>query len=119
MVFIILPLIIVASIIFSFIWTSKQVDRLNSLLDEQKLLNLQLNQRLSLVGQHQILRIDNEIETLHELIRQNEIEGKDNLKKQIDSLTKQIIKRIPPTNDELMKRIEDLEEGSHRLRMNM
>ena len=119
MLFIILPLIIVASIIFSFIWTSKQVDRLNGLLEEQKLLNLQLNQRLSLVDQKLILRIDNEIETLHELIRQNEIEGNDNLKKQIDSLTKQIIKRIPPTNDELMKRIEDLEEGSHRLRMNM
>ena len=119
MLFIILPLIIVASIIFSFIWTSKQVDRLDSLLEEQKLLNLQLNQRLSLVDQKLILRIDNEIETLHELIRQNEIEGKDTLKKQIDSLTNQIIKKIPPTNDELMKRIEDLEEGSHRLRMNM
>ena len=119
MLFIILPLIIVASIIFSFIWTSKQVDRLDSLLEEQKLLNLQLNQRLSLVDQKLISRINNEIETLHELIRQNEIESNDNLRKQIDSLTKQIIKKIPPTNDELMKRIEDLEEGSHRLRMNM
>jgi hypothetical protein len=119
MLFIILSLLIVASIIFSFIWTSKQVNRLDNLLEEQKLLNLQLNQRLSLVDQKLILRIDNEIETLHELIRQNEIEGNDNLKKQIDSLTNQIIKKIPPTNDELMKRIEDLEEGSHRLRMNM
>ena len=119
MLFIILPLIILASIIFSFIWTSNQVDRLDSLLEEQKLLNLQLNQRLSLVDQQLILRITQDVEMLHELIRQNQIEGNDNLKKQIDSLTKQIIKKIPPTNDELMKRIEDLEEGSHRLRMNL
>ena len=117
MLFIILPLIIVASIIFLFIWTSKQVDRLDSLLEEQKLLNLQLNQRLSLVDQKLILRIDNEIETLHELIRQNEIEGKDNLKKQIDSLTKQIIKRIPPTNDKLMERMDKLEKDSYTYRM--
>jgi len=26
---------------------------------------------------------------------------------------------IPPTNDELMNRIENIEEQSHRLRMNM
>ena len=106
-----------ASIIFSFIWTSNQVDRLNGLLQEQKLLNLQLNQRLSVTDQQIHLRINNEIEVLHEIIRQNEIEGNDNLKKQIDSLTKQIIKKIPPTNDELMKRMDKLEKDSYTYRM--
>ena len=51
---------------------------------------------------------------------------KSQLQSKIDKLTTQVIKTtdsirndIPPTNDELMKRIKDLEEGSHRLRMNM
>ena len=94
----------------------KEITKLQKRLD---ILHKETNNRISVTDQQIHLRINNEIEVLHEIIRQNEIEGNDNLKKQIDSLTKQIIKKIPPTNDELMKRIEKIEEESHRLRMNM
>ena len=37
----------------------------------------------------------------------------------LDKLENKLKGMIPPTNDELMKRIENIEEQSHRLRMNM
>jgi len=50
-------------------------------------------------------------------------EEDDNIKKLLDSrldrLESRIVGLIPPTNDELMKRIEKIEEESYRLRMNM
>jgi len=50
-------------------------------------------------------------------------EEDDNIKKLLDSrldrLESIIIGMIPPTNEELMKRIEKIEEESYRLRMNM
>ena len=50
-------------------------------------------------------------------------EEDDNIKKLLDSrldrLESRIIGMIPPTNEELMKRIEKIEEESYRLIMNM
>jgi hypothetical protein len=50
-------------------------------------------------------------------------EEDDNIKKLLDSrldrLESRIVGLIPPTNEELMKRIEKIEEESYRLRMNM
>ena len=37
----------------------------------------------------------------------------------LDKLESKLTGMIPPTNDELMKRIEKIEEESYRLRMNM
>jgi len=92
----------------------KEITKLQKRLD---ILHKETNNRISVTDQQIHLRINNEIETLHELIRQNEIEGNDNLKKQIDSLTKQIIKKIPPTNDKLMERMDKLEKDSYTYRM--
>jgi len=79
---------------------------------------------------HLISRVDKNIENVHlitqTIITEVEKDVKSELQSRIDKLTTQVIKitdsirnDIPPTNDELMKRISDLEEGSHRLRMNM
>ena len=92
----------------------KEITKLQKRLD---ILHKETNNRISVTDQQIHLRINDEIEVLHELIRQNEIEGNDNLKKQIDSLTKQIIKRIPPTNDKLMERMDKLEKDSYTYRM--
>ena len=92
----------------------KEITKLQKRLD---ILHKETNNRISVTDQQIHLRINNEIEVLHEIIRQNEIEGSNNLKKQIDSLTKQIIKKIPPTNDELMKRMDKLEKDSYTYRM--
>lgn len=92
----------------------KEITKLQKRLD---ILHKETNNRISVTDQQIHLRINNEIEVLHEIIRQNEIEGSNNLKKQIDSLTKQIIKMIPPTNDELMERMDKLEKDSYTYRM--
>ena len=92
----------------------KEITKLQKRLDT---LHKETNNRISVTDQQIHLRINDEIEVLHEIIRQNEIEGNDNLKKQIDSLTKQIIKRIPPTNDKLMERMDKLEKDSYTYRM--
>ena len=92
----------------------KEITKLQKRLD---ILHKETNNRISVTDQQIHFRINNEIEVLHEIIRQNEIEGSNNLKKQIDSLTKQIIKMIPPTNDELMERMDKLEKDSYTYRM--
>jgi phospholipid N-methyltransferase len=64
-------------------------------------------------------RVDREFEDTHQTFRDVETDLRSQLKSRMDKLTNQIIKKIPPTNDELMKRIEKIEEESYRLRMNM
>tara|TARA_Y100000389_G_C17270182_1_gene417558 strand:- start:66 stop:428 length:363 start_codon:yes stop_codon:yes gene_type:complete len=64
-------------------------------------------------------RVDTELEMIHTSLRETEIDIKSQLDSRIDKLTNQIIKKIPPTNDELLKRIEKMEEESYRLRMNL
>ena len=79
---------------------------------------------------HLISRVDKNIENVnslaHTTIREVEKDVKSQLQSRIDKLTTQVIKTtdsirndIPPTNDDLIKRIENIEEQSHRLRMNM
>ena len=79
---------------------------------------------------HLISRVDKNIENVnsltHTTIREVEKDVKSKLQSKIDKLTTQVIKTtdsirndIPPTNDELIKRIENIEEQSHRFRMNM
>jgi len=65
------------------------------------------------------LRVDKDIEDTHQTFRDVEIDLRSQLDSRLDKLTNQIIKMIPPTNEELMKRIEKIEEESYRLRMNM
>lgn len=73
----------------------------------------------------EINKVKIEIELVHELIRKNEIEINESTKSKFDSLTNQIMKstekvrgEIPPTNDELMKEINQLKE-INLIRMNM
>ena len=65
------------------------------------------------------LRVDKDIEDTHQTFRDVELDLRSQLDSRLDKLTNQIIKKIPPTNDELMARIEKIEEESYRLRMNM
>ena len=90
----------------------KKVDDLEKYIEMTDMRVSELDRELS-------QRLDKEIETTHQTFRDVEIDLRSQLDSRLDKLTNQIIKKISPTNDELMKRIEDLEEGSHRLRMNM
>ena len=65
------------------------------------------------------LKVDKDIEDTHQTFRDVELDLRSQLDSRLDKLTNQIIKKIPPTNDELMARIEKIEEESYRLRMNL
>jgi hypothetical protein len=58
------------------------------------------------------LRIDRDIE-------EQEIRFNSQLDSRLDKLETKIKKQIPPTNDELLERIKQIEEQSYRMRMNM
>ena len=64
-------------------------------------------------------RVDRELEDTHQTFRDVEIDLRSQLDSRLDKLTNQLLKKIPPTNEELMKRIEKIEEESYRLRMNL
>ena len=90
----------------------KEITSLRKEVDE-------IHNRISVTDQQTHSIINEELEKLHFLVRTMESDIKSDTKEKLQKLTEQIIKKIPPTNDELIKRISDLEEGSHRLRMNM
>ena len=75
--------------------------------------------RISEIERELSQRLDREIEDTHQTFRGVEIDLRGQLDSRLDKLTNQIIKKIPPTNEELMKRIEKIEEESYRLRMNL
>ena len=71
-------------------------------------LNIELSQRL-----------DREIELTHQTLRDVELDLRSQLDSRLDKLTNQIIKKIPPTNDELIEKIEKIQEEFYSLRMNL
>ena len=64
-------------------------------------------------------RIDREFSELQSNLDETEKDIISLLDRRLDKLENKIKGMIPPTNDELMKRIQNIEEQSHRLRMNM
>mgnify|MGYP000126718801 CR=1 FL=1 len=90
----------------------KRLDYLESYLEDTERMVTNLDRDIN----H---RIDKDIEDVHQTFRDVEIDLRSQLDSRLDKLTNQIIKKIPPTNDELMGRIEKIEEESYRLRMNM
>lgn len=71
-------------------------------------LNIELSQRL-----------DKEIELTHQTLRDVELDLRSQLDSRLDKLTNQIIKKIPPTNDVLIEKIEKIQEEFYSLRMNL
>ena len=64
-------------------------------------------------------RIDGEFSELQSNINENERDIISLLDSRLDKLETKIKKQIPPTNDELLERIKQIEEQSYRMRMNM
>jgi len=90
----------------------KRLDYLESYLEDTETMVTNLDRDIN----H---RVDKDIEDTHQTLRDVEIDLRSQLDSRLDKLTNQLLKKIPPTNDELMKRIEKIEEESYRLRMNM
>jgi len=55
---------------------------------------------------------------LHKLLRDTEIDIKSDTRKRLESLTEQIIKKIPITNDELLKEVQQMRDDFFALRQN-
>ncbi len=90
----------------------KRLDYLESYLEDTERMVKNLDRDIN----H---RVDKDIEDTHQTFRDVEIDLRSQLDSRLDKLTNQIIKKIPPTNEELIERIEKMEEESYRLRMNM
>ena len=90
----------------------KKVDDLEKYIES-------IDMRISELDRELSQRLDKEIEDTHRTFRDVEIDLRSQLDSRLDKLTNQIIKKIPPTNEELMARIEKIEEESYRLRMNL
>lgn len=90
----------------------KRLDYLESYLEDTERMVTKLDRDIN----H---RVDKDIEDTHQTFRDVEIDLRSQLDSRLDKLTNQIIKKIPPTNNELMARIEKIEEESYRLRMNL
>ena len=90
----------------------KRLDYLESYLEDTERMVKNLDRDIN----H---RVDKDIEDTHQTFRDVEIDLRSQLDSRLDKLTNQIIKKIPPTNQELIERIEKMEKESYRLRMNM
>ena len=108
--------ILIVSLSICIILLSREIIKLQKRVD---VLNRETNTRISVTDQQTHLRINEEFEKLYLLVRTMESDIKSDTKEKLQKLTEQIIKKIPPTNDELMERIKKIEEESYRLRMNM
>lgn len=96
---------------------TKLKKKVNENSDNQEIINQYIRTEIN--------KIKIQIEDVHQLIRENEIAINSSTQSRFDKLTNQIIKsidkvrsEIPPTNDELLKEIDQLKEVN-RIRMNM
>ena len=90
----------------------KRIDDLEKYIEVTDARTSELNIELS-------QRLDREIETTHHTLRDVEVDIRSQLDSRLDKLTNQIIKKIPPTNEELMERIDKIQEEFYSLRMNL
>ena len=106
--------ILIVSLSICIILLSREILKLQKRVD---ILNKETNTRISVTDQQTHLRINEELEKLHLLVRTIESDIKSDTKEKLQKLTEQVIKKIPPTNDELMKRMDKLEKDSYTYRM--
>ena len=64
-------------------------------------------------------KFDRDVNEFHELIRGVEIDIKSDNKKKLEKLTEQIIKKIPITNDTLLKEVQQMRDDFLALRQNL
>ncbi len=63
-------------------------------------------------------KFDKDINELNYLVREIESEIKSDNKKKLEKLTEQIIKKIPITNDKLLKEVQQMRDDFFALRQN-
>ena len=108
--------ILIASLSICVILLSREILKLKKRLN---VLHNESNNRIVVVEQKLHLRMNDEYNELLGIIKSNASNGDDIREQRLKELKDEIQKLIPPTNQELMDRIETMETESYRLRMNM
>ncbi len=89
----------------------KRLDYLESYLEDTETTIIKLDRDIN-------QRVDRELEDTHQTFRDVETDLRGQLKSRMDKLTNQIIKKIPPTNDTIIKEIQKMRDDFFALRQN-
>ena len=115
--------ILIVSLSICVILLSREIIKLQKRVD---VLNKETNTRISVTDQRIHLRINNESKLLQSNIDEVESDLVNLINQRLDEEMVDMDKKllniknlIPPTNDELLERIKNIEEQSYRMRMNM
>jgi len=94
---------------------SREILKLKKRLED---LHKETNNRISVTDQQTHLRINNDLLELNEFIVDTVNNVRDDNLKQLDVVTKSIIEKIPPTNEELLKEVQQMRDDFLALRQN-
>jgi translation elongation factor EF-Tu-like GTPase len=106
--------ILIVSLSICVILLSREIIKLQKRVD---VLNKETNTRISVTDQQTHLRINDEITHLLDIIKQNADNTDTAREEGLKELEKKIKSLIPPTNDDVMKRMDKLEKDSYTYRM--
>lgn len=106
---------LIALLSLCVILLSREILKLKKRLED---LHKETNNRISVTDQQTHLRINNDLLELNEFIVDTVNNVRDDNLKQLDVVTKSIIKKIPPTNEELLKEVQQMRDDFLALRQN-
>jgi hypothetical protein len=108
--------ILIVSLSISVILLAREILKLKERLN---VLHNETNNRISVTDQQIHLKINEEINLLESKLKEVKTNMISLLDQKLSDEIENVKSLIPPTNKELMDRIETIEEESYRLRMNM
>lgn len=91
---------------------------ISKLTQRIEILHKETNNRISVTDQQTHLRINEEINLLESKIKELKTNMVSLLNQKLDDEIDDVKKLIPPTNDEILKKIDKVESDFHTYRMN-
>ena len=82
-------------------------------------LHNETNTRVSSYNSEITDKFDRDVNELHYLVREIEVDIKESTKKKLDSLMEQLIKKIPVTNETLLNEVQQMRDDFLALRQNL
>ena len=107
--------ILIVSLSICIILLSREIIKLQKRVD---VLNKETNTRISVTNQQTHLRINEEVNHLIDIIKQNADNTDTAREEGLKELEKKIKSLIPPTNDELMQEVKKMRDDFFALRQN-
>jgi len=107
--------ILIVSLSICVILLSREIIKLQKRVD---VLNKETNTRISVTDQQTHLRINEEVNHLLDIIKQNADNTDTAREDGLKELEKKIKSLIPPTNDELMQEVKKMRDDFFALRQN-